>query len=267
MNVVCIGAHPDDPEYFAGGVCAKWARIGHRVIMVSLTNGDIGHHAMAGGVLARRRKEEARRADALAGLVSIVLDNHDGELEPTLTVRRQVVEIIRQYQADLVLTHRPNDYHPDHRYTSLVVQDAAFMVTVPNFCPHVPALRKNPVFLFLMDPFQKPTPFQPDVAVDVTDVMELKWDMLDAMESQFYEWLPWLDGHLDEVPADPAQRRAWLPGYWDAYFRQPAQMARDALIKRYGPQRAAAIHYAELFEICEYGTRPTPEDIAQMFPF
>ena len=113
-----------------------------------------------------------------------------------LPLRKRVVEILRECEADIVLTHRPNDYHPDHRYTSVVVQDAAFMVTVPHFCPSVPALRKNPVFLYLMDSFQKPTPFHPDIAVDVTGAMDTKWSMLDAMESQMYEWLPWLDGSL-----------------------------------------------------------------------
>lgn len=267
MNIVCIGAHPDDCEVFAGGTGVKWARLGHRVLFVSLTNGDVGHHEMAGGTLARRRAAEAHLAAERAGVLDLVLDIHDGELEPSLSLRKRVVEIIREFDANIVLTHRPNDYHPDHRYTSMVVQDAAFMVTVPHFCPAVPALRKNPVFLFLMDSFTKPTPFEPDVAIDVTGVMDVKWAMLDAMESQMYEWLPWLEGTLDSVPRDKAQRLDWLRRTWEPFFLQPAQMARAAIDRWYGPDKAEAVRYVEPFEICEYGHQPSDEEISRLFPF
>ncbi|HPC17138.1 MAG TPA: PIG-L family deacetylase [Candidatus Hydrogenedentes bacterium] len=266
MNIVVVGAHPDDAEVFAGGACVKWARLGHRVLMVSLTNGDVGHHEMAGGPLAMRRAAEAHLSAERAGVRSLVLDHHDGELEPTLALRKQVVGILREFEADIVLTHRPNDYHPDHRYTSVVVQDAAFMVTVPHFCPLVPALGKNPVFLYLMDSFQKPVPFRPDIAVDVSDAMDTKWAMLDAMESQMYEWLPWLDGALQTVPGDAAARREWLERTWTPFFETPAKQARKALEKWYGPS-AAKIRFAEIFEICEYGHQPSEQEIRRLFPF
>lgn len=267
MNVVCIGAHPDDCEVHAGGTCIKWARHGARVVMVSLTNGDIGHFSMSGGGLARRRAAEASLAAERGGCRDMVLGHHDGELQPTLELRRQIVRIIREAKADVVLTHRPNDYHPDHRYASMAVQDSAFMVTVPHFCPEVPHLERNPVFLYMMDSFRKPTPFQPDIAVDVSDVMDTKWEMLDAMESQMYEWLPWLRGMLDEVPHEHAERRAWLKKTWDSYFLAPADAARAALGRWYGTRRAKTIQYAELFEICEYGHQPSPEEIVHLFPF
>lgn len=267
MNIVVVGAHPDDSEVFAGGVCVKWARLGHRVLMVSLTNGDAGHHEMAGGQLAKRRAQEARLSAERAGAHDLVLDNHDGELEPALALRKRVVEILREFEADIVLTHRPNDYHPDHRYTSVVVQDAAFMVTVPHFCASVPVLRKNPVFLYLMDSFQRPAPFRPDIAVDVSDAMDTKWAMLDAMESQMYEWLPWLDGTLHTVPADRVARRQWLERAWAPFFEEPVRQGRAALEKRYGKAAAGRIRFAELFEICEYGHQPSEEEIERLFPF
>ncbi len=268
MNIVCIGAHPDDCEVYAGGSAVKWVRLGHRVLFVSLTNGDVGHHAMAGGPLARRRAAEARlAAERAGGIFSLVLDIHDGELEPTLELRKRVVRIIRDNEADIVLTHRPNDYHPDHRYASTVVQDAAFMVTVPHFCPSAPALRKNPVFLFLMDNFQTPAPFRPDVAVDVTDVMDVKWSMLDAMESQMYEWLPWLEGAIDSVPKEDPERLEWLKRTWDPFFLQPAQIAAKAIETWYGAERIKTARYVEPFEICEYGHQPSKEEIAVLFPF
>jgi len=267
MNIVCIGAHPDDAEVHAGGTCVKWARLGHHVLFVSMTNGDIGHHEMGGGPLAMRRNAEAHRSAEHAGVRHLILDCHDGELEPTLQVRKRVVEIIREFAADIVLTHRSNDYHPDHRYTSLAVQDAAFMVTVPHFCPGAMPLMKNPVFLYFMDSFRKPTPFQPDIAVDVSDVMDVKWFMLDAMESQVYEWLPWLDRRLDTVPQERAERLAWLKEAWDPRFTEPAKVGRTALARWYGKRTAAKIRYAELFEICEYGHQPSRAEIKRLFPF
>lgn len=267
MNVVCIGAHPDDCESFAGATCAKWIRHGHRVLFVSLTNGDIGHQAMAGGVLARRRADEVRRSAERTGYEYRVLDHHDGELQPTLELRKEIVRIVREHRADAVFTHRPYDYHPDHRYTSLAVQDAAFMVTVPYFCPDTPRLERNPFFFYLMDSFTKPAPFSPDVAVDVDDAMAAKWDMLDAMESQFYEWLPWLMGFAESVPEEPAARRPWLEVAYGGLFKQMTEAAREALARRYGPERAAQTAFAEAFEICEYGSRPSEEDLRRLFPF
>jgi LmbE family N-acetylglucosaminyl deacetylase len=267
MNIVCIGAHPDDGEYFAGGTCVKWARKGHRVLLLSLTNGDIGHFGMSGDELARRRAEEARLSAERGGCEHLVLDNHDGELMPTLELRKDIVRILREYRADVVLTHRPNDYHPDHRYTSLSVQDAAFMVTVPKYCPEVPRLEKNPVFFYLMDPFTKPNPFSVDVAVDVDDAMSVKWDMLDAMESQFYEWLPWLWEFPDEVPSGTAERRAWLEQAYAEPFRRMTERTREGLARFYGAEHAGRVAWAEGFEFCEYGSRPGEEELRTLFPF
>ncbi|MBP8128028.1 MAG: PIG-L family deacetylase [Candidatus Hydrogenedentes bacterium] len=267
MNVVIIGAHPDDAEFFAGGVSIKWTRLGHRVLFVSATNGDVGHHEVSGGALAQRRAAEARRSARIAGASERVLDYHDGEFLPTLEARKRIVRLIREFEADIVMTHRPWDYHPDHRYTAMAVQDAAFMVTVPLYCPDAPALRRNPVFLYLMDGFQRPYPFRADIAVAVDDVMDEKWAMLDAMESQVYEWLPWLEGRAGETPTDSGERKAFLRAMWDPFFLEPAQRGRDALAAWYGPERAAAVRYAELFEICEYGRQPAREELREFFPF
>lgn len=265
MNIVCFGAHPDDGEFFAGGAAIKWVRTGHSVLLVSLTNGDIGHHEMSGGVLARRRALEAAAAARVGGYRCRLLDNHDGELQPTVALRKEIVKIIREEQADIVLTHRPCDYHPDHRYGSMAVQDAAYMVCVPNFCPDTPPLRKNPVFLYLMDHFQRPCPFRPDVAVATDDVMETKWALLEAMPSQLYEWLPWIDGRLDERPADAAAWPGWMREYWSPLFAHAAEAWRGALEARYGAA-GAGIRFAEFFEVCEYGTLPAAEELNALFP-
>ena len=264
LNIIAFGAHPDDCDIRAGGTAAKWAAAGHRVRFVSVTNGDAGHQSQGGGALGARRRAEAQEAGRRIGVEYIVLDNHDGELLPDLKVREQIIRLIRQWNADLVLGPRPNDYHPDHRYTGILLQDAAFMVTVPNVAPDTPALRQNPVFMFFEDNLQKPNPFSPDVAVSIDDTFAKKIDMIDAHVSQVYEWLPWLNGRLDAVPKDPAERKAWI-----AKQRQGriSEAVRAALVKYYGADAGAKVQHAEAFEICEYGRRPDEAEVKRLFPF
>jgi LmbE family N-acetylglucosaminyl deacetylase len=267
LRIIVFGAHPDDCEYDAGGTAALWSKAGHKVKFVVVTNGDIGHHEMAGAILARRRAEEARRAAAILGVETEVLDNHDGELMPTLENRRTITRKIREWKADVVVVNRPNDYHPDHRYTGILVQDAAFMVTVPSFCPDVPALRKNPVFLYTEDEFRKPNVFVPDVVVPIDTVVDLKVGAFDAIESQFYEWEPWMGDDVDQVPKDKAGRRKWLDKQSRELFARTAERFRDNLVKTLGPEVGTAVKYAEAFEVCEYGTQPTKDEMAWIFPF
>ena len=264
LRIIAFGAHPDDCDIRSGGVAAKWAALGHKVRFVAVTNGDAGHHEEGGGQLAMRRRAEAQEAGRRLGIEYVVLDNHDGELVPSLEVRQQIIRQIREWKADLVLAPRPNDYHPDHRYTGVLLQDAAFMVTVPNIVTDTPALRKNPVFLYFQDGFQKPAPFRADIAVSIDDVIDRKIDALDAHVSQVYEWLPWHAGRLDQVPADPAARKAWLKQQRGG---TPSPAVREALAKWYGPEKAAQVRHAEAFEICEYGTRPDEAMIRKLFPF
>src|SRR5689334_10381543 len=210
LRVLAFGAHPDDCDFTAGGVGALYTRQGHEVLFVSVTNGDAGHHEMGGARLAQRRRAEAAAAGAAIGIRYEVLDNHDGELLPTLENRRQIISIIRSFRPDLVMTPRPNDYHPDHRYTSQLIQDAAYMVTVPNVCAFAEHLPVDPVIVYVSDTFQRPYPFTPDVVVAIDDVVEQKVDMAACHVSQVYEWLPYNGRYLDQVPADPGARRAWL---------------------------------------------------------
>ena len=263
IRVIAFGAHPDDCDIRAGGTAALFARMGHHVKFVAVTNGDAGHQSEGGGALAKRRRAEAIESGRRLGVTYEVLDNHDGELLPTMTVREQIIRRIRQWNADVVLAPRPNDYHPDHRYTGVLVQDAAYMVVVPNICPDTPPLRKNPVFLYFEDDFQRPNPFRPDVAVDIDSVFMNKIRALDAHVSQVYEWLPWVDGLLDQVPKDPAERLNWLASRPE----QPMGTAlRQSLEKWYGPAKGAQVKHTEAFEVCEYGRQPGNDDIRKLFP-
>src|SRR5712692_7125149 len=210
IRVIAFGAHPDDCDIRAAGTAALFAQMGHLVKFVAVTNGDAGHQTEGGGALAKRRRAEAMESGRRLGVTYEVLDNHDGELLPTLNVRQQIIRRIRQWNADIVLAPRPNDYHPDHRYTGVLVQDAAYMVVVPNVCPDTPPLHNNPVFLYFEDGFQRPNPFRPDISVAIDDVFDKKIGALDAHVSQVYEWLPWVDHILDQVPKDATERRKWL---------------------------------------------------------
>jgi len=265
LRIIVFGAHPDDSEIRAGGVGALWAAQGHHVKFVSLTNGDIGHWQMAGGPLAQRRKLEVQKAAQILGVETEVLDIHDGELIPDLETRRKVVRLIRQWKADIVLLHRPNDYHPDHRNVGIVVQDAGYMVTVPYFCPDTPYLTKNPVFLYSVDRFQKPNPFDPDVVVNIDSVIERKLDALAGMESQFLE-----GGCCSQVKVIPKDREAGLKRvkqYFSGRFKAVADKYREKLVELYGKQRGQAVQHAEAFEVCEYGSQPSKQQLKQLFPF
>ena len=187
INVIVFGAHPDDCDIETGGTAILFAKMGHNVKFVSMTNGDAGHQSMGGGALAKIRIAEAKEAGKRFGVEYDVLDNHDGELMPTLANRLKIIREIRKWDADVVIAPRPNDYHPDHRYTGILVQDAAYMVIVPNVAPEVPPLKKNPVFLYCEDGFQKPNPFEPDVTVIIDEVFDQKIYAMSAHESQFFE--------------------------------------------------------------------------------
>src|SRR5438105_3138389 len=268
LRIICFGAHPDDCELQAGGVGALWAAKGHHVKFVSMTNGGIGHGGEAASPLARRRTAEVQRADQLLGVIPEVLVIHDGELMPTLDNRRTITRLIREWKADIVMSHRPNDYHPDHRYTGVLVQDAAYMVAVPFICPDVPPLKNNPVFLFYPDRFQKPNPFQADMAVAIDAVMEKKLDALDMLESQFYEGGAL--GSAELMPSDPAkqqERRRKLRADFAARNQSLAKRHRNQLADWYGKDKAEKVQFAEAFEICEYGRRPNREELAKLFPF
>ncbi len=266
LRIIAFGAHPDDCELKAGGVAARWAAQGHHVKFVSVTNGDIGHWRQAGGPLARRRTDEVKRAARILGIDTLVLDIHDGELMPTLGNRRTLTRLIREWKADIVLAHRPNDYHPDHRYTGILVQDAAFMATVPFFCPDVPYLTKNPVFLYYSDHFQRPNPFRADVVVGIDDVIEKKLAALDVLESQFHEG--GASGSSALFPKDQAgqeaRRRAVRQGFHDRSLGV-ARKYRARLEELYGKERGSKIQHAEAFELCEYGSQPPPARLRKLF--
>lgn len=269
LRIIAFGAHPDDAEFQMGGTAIKFAKAGHKVKLVSVTNGDIGHWRMAGGPLAIRRTKEVKEAAKRMGIEVEVLDIHDGELEPTLENRKKITRLIREWQADMVFAHRPWDYHPDHRYTGVLVQDAAFMVAVPFICPDTPPLKKRATFFYFPDGFTKPYPFTPDVAVSIDDVFDEKLNAIDALESQVYEGGALANPAvlIQRKASDPEQRKEILRLSWERRQGNIANKYRDELVEWYGEKKGNAVKFAEAFELCEYGRRPSQAELKKLFPF
>lgn len=266
MTILCIGAHPDDCEFRCSGTAARWAEEGNRVVLVSVTDGRSGHHEMDPVTTVERRREEAARAAELIGAESRVLDNPDGALEPTLENRFGIIRLVREVKPDVIITNRPNDYHPDHRYTALLVQDSAYSFMVPHIVPDAPALPYNPVIFYWADSFTYPRPFQPIIAVNIDGTIDKKLGMLNEHVSQLYEWLPWVERYPEPPPAEEGLRRAWLERYYKGRNRpSTAERYRDLLVQRYGPAGGEAIVEAEAFELCEYGTKSDKESLEKIF--
>jgi LmbE family N-acetylglucosaminyl deacetylase len=266
-RILVIGAHPDDADIKTGGTSAQWCRLEHVVRLVSLTNGQAGHQTMYGPELARRRRAEAKAAAAVIGAIYEVLDLPDGELDDRLEYRQHVIRLIRTFRPDLILTHRPTDYHPDHRFTGLLVQDASYLLTVPAICPETPHLQRSPVILHFSDAFTKPCHFEPHVVVDIQGEFDRLVGMLHCHQSQFYEWLPYNADYLDLVPADEAARRRWLAERIGRRIRPLADRHRDLVLNTYGPERGARIRLIEAFEVSEYGAPLDDVARARLFPF
>jgi len=255
LRIIVFGAHPDDCDETFGGTAILFEKLGYKVKFVSLTNGDAGHESMGGGALAKIRMKEAAEAGKRFGVEYDVMDNHDGELMPTLENRLKVIREIRNWKADIVICPPPDDYHPDHRYTSILVQDASYMVIVPNVAPDTPPLKKNPVFLY-------PGFSAPEIAVDIDAVFDQKVYSMSAHESQFFDWLPWTRGELDKVPQGKEERLKFLANEID-----PAnQIEKECLIKCYGEEHGKKVIHAETFRRTPYGRHVSLDELMKIFP-
>lgn len=266
-HALIIGAHPDDADYRAGGTAALWRQAGVQVTFVSVTDGSAGHNRLSGAPLAAKRREEAARAGKRLGLDYRVLNYPDGRLEPTLDARLEILRLIRSLAPDLVLTHRPNDYHPDHRYVAQLVQDAAYMVIVPSVAPETPALTRNPVFGYMGDFFTRPTELRPDFLVPVDDQVHTLIDLFACHDSQFLEWLPFALGLESAVPKEANAQRTFLSDVFLTDHRRMADRFRPLLVERFGDARGNQIKHVEAFEVSEYGAPLDDELRHDLFGF
>ena len=265
-RVIIICAHPDDCEITSGGLALLFTAAGHEVKCVSLTNGNKGHQSYTPIELATVRLKETEEVAKRLKCAYEVVNINDGELLPTLENRLKVIRLIREWKADIVITHRPFDYHPDHRNASLLVQDAAFMVTVPQMLPEVPAIKNNPLFLYTRDRFTTPLPFRSDIVIDITSVIKEKANLLDAHVSQVYEWLPWINQSKDVIPSDKEGRLNYLEKNYVIKRGFITEKDKELLYKWYRYTDLSKVKAIESFQICEYGKQPTEAEIRDLFP-
>ena len=265
LRIIAFGAHPDDAELKASGVAAMWAAAGHKVKFVAMTNGDVGHFETAGGPLARRRKAEVAECAKILGIETDVMDIHDGELTPTLENRKAVARKIREWQADIVMGHRPYDYHPDHRYTGVLLDDSAVVVVAPFFVPDTPPTPRNPVYMYYSDGFQDPKPFTPTIVVGIDEVADKKWKCVSAMPSQFGDKDSWQGRTLPNVPQDDRERAAYLLDIVKQRNMAVAKQYREKLVELYG-ERGNKAQYAEAFQLGQYGRQVKVDELKAMFP-
>ena len=236
--------------------------------------------------IADRRFREAQEVAKIAGIKYDVWDINDCELMADLDTRKRLVRYIRQFNPDIIFSHRNNDYHADHRNAAMLVQDASYLLIVPNFCADVPAMKEMPVIMYTPDSFTNP-PFVPSVVISIDDVIDEKYMMYDCHESQIYEWLPYTHGELDKVPQDKIERKEWYRSpkiprdkaltveelqkyktmnhseYSEAIL---ASRYRDLVIERYG-EKGENLLFAEAFQASEYGKQLNESNIKILFPF
>lgn len=283
MRVLMIGAHQDDNEFMCGGLASKYVKAGHEVRFLSLCNGCGGHHILTPEETTAARAKESAKVTELLGLTYHVWDIDDCNIVADLPTRKRLIRYIREFNPDMIISHRPNDYHADHRTTGQLVQDASYLLTVPHECPEVPAMRFMPVIMYYEDEFKYP-PFIPDVVIDIDDEIDTKLKIADINVSQVYEWLPYTYGEENEVPDSPEERFEWLKGMditqdttdeeviaanrgYAVRFAKVAARFRKDLIEKYGEARGSKVRYAEAYELCEYGKQPTKEELNEFFPF
>jgi len=268
LKIMFIGAHPDDIEVSCAGTAIKFAQKGHIVQILSATNGQSGHHEIMGQKLVDIRTKEAQESQKRMGIHSyVILDNNDAYLTADIHSRERMIKAIRDFAPNIIITHRLNDYHPDHRITAQLVQDCSYLVRVPNFLPGTPIPDVMPVIFYMNDHFMKPTPLDPEIVVDIDDVADAKLNALDAHTSQVYQWLPWISGNLHKVPTDPKERIEFLRNAFGTRWANTANRFRSKLIEKYGNERGSKIKYAEAFEASEYGGYHDIEVEKKLFTF
>ena len=268
LHVMAIGAHPDDCDFCFGGTALKFIAQGHKVMFLSMTNGCSGHREAPGPALAARRYNETQAVAKLTGIEYKMTDIPDGSLTTELRYRDVLMREIRAFKPDLVFTHRPNDYHPDHRSTGTLVMDCSYLVIVPHVVPDSPPLKKAPGIFYFHDDFSFPGPFVPDMVVSIDEVIDQKAAMLDCHASQVYEWLPFAGNYLKEVPPedDPMGRLTWLKEQIKSMEPEVSGKYREILDRRYGKENGEKVRRCEAFQLSEYGAKIKYEELETLFP-
>ena len=264
IRIMIIGAHPDDADNVCGCFAVRMIAKGYKVKFVSITDGRMGHHR-----LTPQETADIRRAETLEAAKRLALDGydiygaHDCELIPTYEWRCRVAKEIRNYQPDYIVTHRTCDYHADHRATGQLVMDAGYLLGVPHWVPEAEAQRRRPVIFYMSDAFTVPKELRPDMMIDAEPYLDKWCEALDAQVSQFYDWLPWDMGVVDEVVAlgdrkDIKARNSYIIRHWAGRKIADAKRFAEAWKEQYPGMSVPK--YMEAYEVSEYGRAPTDED-------
>lgn len=189
MRVLAIGAHPDDIELLCAGTLAKYARRGDEVFMAIATNGEAGSNKIGREEMSAIRHEEAKKACAVIGAKLIWMGFQDEFLFNDRQTRIRFIDAIREARPDVMFVHGPNDYHPDHRISGQIAIDARIPATLRAVETELAPCDKIP-HIFIMDNIGG-VDFEPEVYVDITDVFDIKAQMLTSHKSQ--------DEHLQDI--------------------------------------------------------------------
>lgn len=186
MNILAVGAHPDDVETMCAGTLAKYASQGHKVFIATATNGNIGSSTLSKDEIGKIRKQEAANSAAIIGAEYICLDYDDELFYETLDVRMSFINLVRHCKADVIFTHNPHDYNPDHELTSKIINDIAVMVPIAKLETEEEPYDVIPS-IWYFEPANSMGFVLTDY-VDITDFYETKMKMLGCMESQ-KQWM------------------------------------------------------------------------------
>ncbi len=264
MKVMVIVAHLDDAEITTGGLTIKLVKQGHEVIYVAMSDGGMGHHFRSKEETEACRKAEALAAAKVVGAKYEFMHISECEIMPTVENRKALVAMIRKYSPDVIITHPGCDYHADHKYTSELVADAAYMLQVPKFVPESPVMRHAPYIFYavIREVYQKG--LEPAWILPIDDVFEQRMLALHCHTCQMYEWLPWASNMKVEVPEDEAGRLKFLYNWRAPHYEGIANRYRDVLVAEYG-EKGKSVKYAEAFFKSPLGAESTPECIKEIF--
>jgi LmbE family N-acetylglucosaminyl deacetylase len=187
MNILAFGCHPDDVEVACAGTLVKYKKQGHHVVVCHMTNGNMGHVIIEPDELGEIRKAEAKKAGSIAGIEVITCDVGDLVVYDNKEQRDMVVDVIRYVKPDVIITHSPTDYMPDHVAVSKLVFDASFAASVPHY-GRGEAAGLTPIYY--MDTLAGVN-FQPTEYVDISEEIDMKLEMLECHQSQ----LKWMRDH------------------------------------------------------------------------
>ncbi len=233
MNILAIGAHPDDIEINCAGTLAKYAAQGHKIFIATATNGNIGSATLPKDEIGAIRKKEAAKSASIIGAEYICLDYDDELFYEDVSVRMKFINLVRHCKADVILTHNPQDYNPDHMLTSKIINDIQVMIPIAKLETEEPPYPTLPV-IYYFEP-AKGMGFIPTDYVDITDYFETKKKMFLCHESQ----------------------QAWMADNYAGYGSGEDVFTEDMTITSKYRGMQCGVKYAEAFVRCNDAYRMT----------